>query len=238
VDSHNDGVNPSKIILKYFIFIYTYFQREADLTVVTNLGLARIVQQNGGNSFVLPDKVPHLQRSKNIQLKGEYNFTYICSFEDDEPYREIIQAAKINTNLFFYITGDYKKCPPALLQQAGENIVFTGFLSDRDYCNLLFSSDFIIDLTDYENCLVCGAYEAVAAEVPLILSDTKALRTYFSKGVVFTKNNVNDIAEKVNSAIERKEVMEKEIQQLKKELMNSWNRIGHQFKGLISIMDE
>jgi glycosyltransferase involved in cell wall biosynthesis len=93
-------------------------------------------------------------------------------------------------------------------------------------------------LTDYENCLVCGAYEAVAAEVPLILSDTKALRTYFSKGVVFTKNNVNDIAEKVNSAIERKEVMEKEIQQLKKELMNSWNRIGHQFKGLISIMDE
>ena len=57
-----------------------------------------------------------------------------------------------------------------------------------EYVSMLYSVDATIDLTNRENCLVCGAYESVAAGKPMILSKTQALMEYFNKGAVYVEH--------------------------------------------------
>ena len=53
--------------------------------------------------------------------------------------------------------------------------------------------DATIDLTTRENCLVCGAYQSIAAGKPMVLSKTRALQTFFPAGAVYTDNSAADI---------------------------------------------
>ncbi|MBW1782866.1 MAG: glycosyltransferase, partial [Deltaproteobacteria bacterium] len=186
--------------------IYAAIQHKADLTIVTNDKLSTLVKENGGSPFVLEDKIPHFRRCHPIPLKGDHNVVFVCSFEKDEPYLEIIQAARlIDLSISLYITGPYQKAGRDMLDQAPPNVVFTGFLSDQDYVDLLYSCDAVIDLTVMQNCLVCGAYEAVALGKPVILSGTEALKKYFSKGAVYTENRPWEIAAAIMHALKNRE---------------------------------
>jgi hypothetical protein len=49
---------------------------------------------------------------------------------------------------------------------------------------MMRSVDATIVLSERENCLLCGAYETVASEKPMILSNKEALRNYFDKGAI------------------------------------------------------
>ena len=75
-----------------------------------------------------------------------------------------------------------------------------GFLPTDEYYRYLLSASVVMDLTTVEDCLLCGAYEALAAEKPLILSRTRALEEYFGSGVVLTDNTSDAIRESVRWA--------------------------------------
>ena len=163
---------------------------------------------------------------KTIRLKGKNNILYICTFSEDEPWKEVIKAANLLSNdIYIYISGknelDNKKI--------ATDLVLTGFLPEKDHQNLLRSVDIIMVLTTQEDCLVCGGYEAASAEKPLILSDKKVLRGYFNKGTVFTKNNFQDIARSIDLTIENKTGSKKEIKELKRiretEWKNKWDNL-------------
>jgi len=87
---------------------------------------------------------------------------------------------------------------------------------------MLNSVDATIILTSRENCLVCGAYETVAVEKPMILSDTKALRDYFSMGAVYTENTIEGIKNAILEMIRKKEELSKEVKTLKKIRHSEW----------------
>ena len=225
VDSHNEGLKPFSSKYKLLLPLYRFIQRKANLTIVTNNGLAEEVERNGGRPFVLEDKIPEFKATRHMALRGEKNIVFICTFEKDEPYQEVIRsAAMIDPEICLYVTGRYEKAPPEVLRQAPENVVFTGFLSEQDYKSLLFSSDVVMDLTVMEDCLVCGAYEALAVEKPLILSDTASLRKYFRRGAVYTLNRAEDIASAIQSALQGKEKFQRDVRELKEELRKSWTR--------------
>jgi glycosyltransferase involved in cell wall biosynthesis len=65
---------------------------------------------------------------------------------------------------------------------------FTGFLQEEEYWGLLRSADGIVDLTLMADCLVCGAYEALAAGKPMLLSDNLASRELFGNAALYTDN--------------------------------------------------
>jgi glycosyltransferase involved in cell wall biosynthesis len=102
------------------------------------------------------------------------------------------------------------------------NIVLTGYLSDSDYKKMLSSCDIVIDLTNRENCLVCGSYEAVAMEKPLIVSDTVALKEYFYQGTVYTDNSASNIADSIRTAYQNLDRLRIEVRQLKSEIKIAW----------------
>jgi glycosyltransferase involved in cell wall biosynthesis len=80
-----------------------------------------------------------------------------------------------------------------------------GFVPEEEFYRELFSSEIIVDLTENDNCLVCGAYEAMEAGKPLVLSRKEALEEYFTGGTVFTDNDAGAIVQAVREAHRRKE---------------------------------
>ncbi len=219
VDAHNSGLRPTYRILRPFEFIFRYIQAKADLTIVTNNALAEMVKTNSGRPFVLPDRLPRFPAVGPTKLRGKYNIVCVSTFARDEPIGQVLQAAQsLGGEYSIYVTGNYHRLRLRSWDTLPGNVVFTGYLPDTDYVALLKSADVVLDLTSNDNCLVCGAYEAVALERPLILSDTTTLRTYFHKGAVYTKNNPADIKSAVLRAIATLPNLRSEIIALKTQL--------------------
>lgn len=162
-----------------------YCNKNADLVIVTNTDHFARVERMGGRAIICPDPLPNLEgfRLKGTKEQRGKSVFLICSFDIDEPFREALQAFEIMKREGFrcVVSGNYKKI--GLDPEKYPSVLFTGFVSEEKYYRILFESNVVIDLTNFENCLVCGAYEAMSAEVPLVLSDRKCLREYFDRGV-------------------------------------------------------
>jgi glycosyltransferase involved in cell wall biosynthesis len=201
-------------------------QKRADLNVVTNKYLAMDIENNSGKTFVLEDKVPKFKNFNKIKLKGKYNIAFVCTFQKDEPYTEVINSGElIDQSIYIYITGSHSKVKKRnYIENAPKNIIFCGYLPSRKYLELLYSSDLIMDLTLMEDCLVCGAYEGLSFDKPLILSKTKATKEYFQSGAVFTGNTSREIAASINFAIQNIDQIKSEIKILKKNIEYAWSK--------------
>lgn len=203
IDAHFGGVEAYNGN-ETFQRVLDHCNRTADLVIVTNEDHGRHVRNLGGRTFVCPDPLPDLSahRSQTGEIPGKVFF--ICSFDIDEPFREVFRAAEIliPEGLRFFVSGNYRKAGIAL----GDfpHVELLGFVPESDFYRHLFSSQVVVDLTDHDNCLVCGAYEALEAGKPLVLSSKKALRAFFTGGTVFTENRAEEIAAAVRRAhIER-----------------------------------
>lgn len=174
--------------------------RLADWVIVSNNGLCEGVRQLGGRPLILPDRLPYIptravpEYCRNAERPV---ITCIATFADDEPIEVFLHAARgIEIPYTIYVTGSQSKAPH-LGRFASSRIRFTDFLDEEDYEALIQHSDLLVDLTTRDNCLVCGAYEGLAVGVPLLLSDTRALRTMFPAGTLFARNSPEDYREKV-----------------------------------------
>jgi glycosyltransferase involved in cell wall biosynthesis len=172
---------------------------------------------------VLADRIPKLEPERRTPLRGSHNLVLICTYEKDEPFAAVVEAARrLDPSICFYITGRVSKAPPELVARAPDNVVFTDFLDEVDYVSLLGSCDVVMDLTLMEDCLVCGAYEALSLGKPMILSNTAALRDYFSQGVIYTANDPEALVRAVREALERREQLARDAQALRQRLQSSW----------------
>jgi len=221
IDLHTHYINPVGIKKIFMNFLNEYSLRRANLIIVTNEYYRNKINNKSQNEiFVLPDKIPDFEYEfRKIELKGENNILFICNFSEDEPWEKVIETSKyLDKDTVIYISGKNKYH----IKDIPSNIILTGFMPDEGYQNMLRSADIVMVLTTQENCLVCGGYEAVAAEKPLILSDHKVLREYFNKGTVFTKNHAVNIADSINLMIEKKAKYLNDIIILKREIKKEW----------------
>lgn len=222
VDAHNAGIFPAEGRSLLLRRLSAFIQRGADLTIVTNDALKRHVEDNGGRCFVLPDKIPDIPAMAPVKLKGDVNLLFICSYAEDEPYEVVFEAARcIERNVCIYVTGNYRKrnIEPSLLP---ENVVLLGYISEQHYVEMLNSVDATIDLTTRDNCLVCGAYETVAVEKPMLLSNTAALRGYFSMGAVYADNTVDGLVRAINDFVHKEPLLVEEVKKLKVKRRAQW----------------
>ena len=222
IDAHNRGLYPLEGKSCVLMSISRWIQKNADLTFVTNEQLKSVVIRNGGKAYVLPDKIPDTPPVRKIHLAGKVNIAYICTFSDDEPYFEVLKAVSmLSLDICVYITGNYKG--KIDIYSAPKNARLLGFIPEQEYWSLLSSANIIMDLTTREGCLVCGAYEAIALSKPLILSDTKALKSYFNKGCIYVTSTPDSIAQGIEKAIETSAKMAKDIEELNQSLKMDWN---------------
>jgi glycosyltransferase involved in cell wall biosynthesis len=195
MDAHNEAIHPfilNNAIIKYIAKIII---KKADLTIVTNNVLAQAVIEYGGKAFILPDLLPNVKPHSILTTTPcePIVITLISTYAPDEPYQEVFTAMELVGDQYqLYVTG---KIPSTIEQsQLPANVKLLGFLSHDNYWGQLYKSHIIIDLSTMENCLVCGAYEAMAIEKPLILSLNSASIELFGDFAIHTTNDARSIA--------------------------------------------
>jgi glycosyltransferase involved in cell wall biosynthesis len=222
VDAHNAVISPGDGDSRWLNALARFAQRRADLTLVSNDEIAKEVVRNGGMPFTLPDPLPTLLPVEAKLLGPGRSVLFICTFEYDEPYEEVFRAARLlPKDVTIFVTGDYSNASlgPADMP---ENVRLTGFLPEADYVAMLKAVDVVMDLTRLDHCLVCGAYEAVVCQKPMVLSDNKASREYFRGGAIHTRNTAPEIAKGVMAALERQPALAAEIALLRGRLRDDW----------------
>jgi glycosyltransferase involved in cell wall biosynthesis len=183
IDAHNEGVEPYIRRGRFIRWLTAKFHQHADHTIVTNRALADIIEKNHGRSVILPDPLPTFD---NIDgTRGDY-LVCICTYAPDEPVETVIEAIS-KQSIKLVLTG---KAPQDLLTKyKGSDIIeFCGFLDFDDYLNLLRNSAGVIDISKMPSCLVCGAYEAIALERPVLVANDPVYRqTFLCRTVIPTE---------------------------------------------------
>ena len=206
-----------------FNFLSYITIRHANLTIITNDDLAHVVRVLGGRPFVLPDKIPVLSLVSEKDSNGEKKLLVISSFAEDEPIEEIWQAFRKEemSSFLVYMSGNSTKVGNSF-HEIPPNIILTGFLSDVDFVDLLFEVDVVMVLTKMEYTLLCGCYEAISAEKPLITSNSAVLRQLFT-GAIFVENNPGAIANGVRKIFLELPQYKSKSSAMKKELIQKWD---------------
>lgn len=221
-DLHNEAVVPFIHTGRACRALLQVIRRGADVSLVSNDSLKAVIDDTGGRAMVLPDKIPALMpRPKLVQSRARARVVFVCTYAPDEPFRDVIVAAgQLQTTIELFVTGrpgsqlDGVAVPP--------NVRITGFLPDAEYERLLQGADVIVDLTAMNDCLVCGGYEAVALQTPLVTSDTRALREYFHAGTVYTAHDSAAMAGAIAFAVEHRVRLAAEMAALKEDLLRDW----------------
>jgi glycosyltransferase involved in cell wall biosynthesis len=235
-DAHYVGVQTigSRPILQWLLDRHN---RAVDLVIVTNEGHARYLEAMGARPFICPDPLPALDvTSRSQAMPSERAVLLICSFDDDEPYLAAFEAFKdLHAQGYrLWVSGNFRRAGVDVSRYPW--VRFLGFLSDAEYQQTLASCDVVMDLTTLENCLVCGAYEAIALGKPLILSDTQALRAYFGSACVLTSNDPDAIAASVREAFARLGVLSTQVQdwaaQSRVDMSERIRGLHHRFEAL------
>lgn len=208
-----------------FHLLSDYSLRKADITIVTNRYLQDFVNSMGGVAYVLPDKIPNLQGKDQRTTTQKRRITFISTFSDDEPIFEVIEAARLIQDEYeIYITGSYKKYKKIKELRAAlpYNVTLTGFLPEEEYQNLLASSDALLVITTAEYTLTCGAYEAVSLGKPMILGETKTIRSFFNRGAVYTSLKPTDMINNIHTLFANIESYREAVAELRGILEQNW----------------
>ncbi|MBU1389737.1 MAG: glycosyltransferase [Proteobacteria bacterium] len=231
VDRHTNFLlaNRDRFILTEAVFhFFSYLSiRFADLTIVTNEDLSHIIYLLGGRPFVLTDKIPDF---KSVKINKEHSdnrnpsFLFITSFAADEPINEFIEGcSKLeDKGLTFYVSGNYNKLGANKINQIPRCIKLTGFVSETDFVRLLFSVDIVIVLTTCEYTLLCGCYEALAANKILITTRTNVLKKVFSEAI-FVDNTPDSIVDGIQRALKELHSNHMNTQIMKNNIIKEWN---------------
>ncbi len=178
-----------------------------DRVIVTTDGHAQMIRAAGGDPFVCPDPLPVLPAAsaRPAGLRDvDRSILFICSFDKDEPFAEVFEAAKLLVPDGFrvFVSGRFARI--GLTAAAVPHVTLLGYVDRETYDAYLLNVDLVLDLTTWEDCLVCGAYEAMVAEKPCVLSRSAALTGLFTDGTVFTSHAPEDIAHAVREAYDRR----------------------------------
>ena len=197
-DFHNAALEPGKLsVFNRFIC------KTIDVTLVSNTNLFDAVKKMGGKPFAFPDPIPRPCGSISYSPVDAQYILFISSWAEDEPINDVLDAfiaSGLWRNLYeLHVTGRIKESRLAREREyyEGFGIKFLGYLSEEAYWQALAQAIFNIDLTTRNDCLVCGAYEAISVGVPVLLSNNEASVEYFSDYAIFTDNSSEDIKNKL-----------------------------------------
>jgi glycosyltransferase involved in cell wall biosynthesis len=214
IDAHYAGVvAPGGSAL--FQKALDYCNRWADLVIVTNEEHCKHVEAIGGRPLVCEDPLPDIGKYATVASEESKDVFFICSFDIDEPYADVFRAASIlqQEGYVFGVSGDFRKA--AIRPSDFPHVNFIGYVPEPEFYGRLAESQVVVDLTEQENCLVCGAYEAMMLEKPLVTSRTMALQRYFISGTIFVDHRPLAIAEGVRLAYETRNELRLKIRDWK-----------------------
>jgi hypothetical protein len=218
IDSHTAAFMAAK--WHWSVGLHRMLSSRASTTIVHNESQERLIQEWGCPYFLLAFAPGEYPAGEKYPVSENFNIAVICSYDSDEPFELIFEAAKDLDGVSFYFTGNAQDMDKRLLLTKANNIHLTGYLPYDRYIGLLRAVDTVMDLVDNDYTLLSGGFEAVSVGVPLIVSDTPLLRNYFSGGTIYVSNTVDGICQGVRLMQGRYLQMQSEMLVLRKQLHN------------------
>lgn len=212
-DAHYGGVvdvTGSRLVQR----LLNFANRHADVVIVTNSGHAGRIAAVGGTPFVCPDPLPQVRTSvapPEALTGAQKSVLFICSYDPDEPFQAVFEAANRLAERGFRLFASGRYSRVGLSTGDAPNAVLLGYVDRATYESYLRNVDVVLDLTTWQDCLVCGAYEAMAAGKPCVLSRTDALTELFTHGTVFCSHDPDAIAQAVLQAYEQRSALRSQI---------------------------
>ena len=205
-----------------------------NISIVSNVGMENDIKELHDNYFMIPDKIPEIKLEKN--LNSENYFVYISSFAVDEPFDEIFEVAKLlPKEIKLYWTGRIPK-RITIPKDKPENLIFTDYISFDEYYKLISNASSVLALTTEDDCLQSGAYEALAVETPMVISNSKALKTYFANSAVYTGHSPKEIANNLLQTLNSKKELIQNSRYIKEERNKEYNEIISKLISEINIL--
>lgn len=225
VDCHNTMIYDSFWCRLPFV---RYALKNARAVIVHNEYVAQRAKTRGIPCGVLMDRPPDINQDRyrvpDILLRrpGRPRVIVPCSYDVDEPLRELQEATRLSAAVDFYFTWYKEKIPQRYLPGFGENVIFTGFLPVFEFNALLAHADAVLVLTSRVGTQPSGATEAVAFQKPLVISDLAIVRSLFPVGCIYVTNTASDIARGVQAALLSREKLADEMRLFKNAKLRQW----------------
>lgn len=214
-------------IYQRLYFMQKVFARRAIVNLLTNSVLAAIVSEWGGRVLLVSDVRVRFSRIETFHaLRPGFNVTFVSRYSETEPLNIVYDVARRleDDGVHIFVTGDLKDAPPEAIEQRPKNVTLTNFLREEEYAGLLKDSDAVMCLCTNDNTMQRGAYEAMAVETPLVLSDWRLLRDTFSSGAVYVDNSVEGICAGIRLLRANLEVYRSGIRELRTRRAAAWEQ--------------
>lgn len=237
IDAHNAFFEYAKSPRPAVRALLRFAAHRSDFIIVSNSALVPPAEQLGATPLVLPDKLPQFAARPAPEFTHDLPppvITLISSFAKDEPLADFLTAFSEHDIPGTLLVTGRKERAGKLLRFESKRIRFTGFLSHENYEALLLHSDLLVDLTRREDCLLCGAYEAVAAQVPILLSDSPALRSTFRRGALFSANTPRAFQQELTRYLSNPEHYKREIREFRIEYEKQWRRSFEEVEAVLN----
>lgn len=174
-----------------------HMRRLGATAIVTGAHLRDECERAGVPAIVLHDVIG---AGHEASAPGSYLLCPV-SYANDEPIAEILAAARLTPHVEWRLTG---KAPAAVRESAPDNVVFTGFVDDASYAELLRGALGVVALTTRPHTMQRAGYEAFSAGVPQITSDFAELREFYADSALFVSAVPETIAAAADTLAEQR----------------------------------
>ncbi len=222
IDTHHGAFTERRWLL--FTWLHRHLARKARVNIVTSERFGDILANWKADYMVIP-VVPYLILGIGHLVKQErFSLAVVSSFSYDEPLPDILKAAAALPEIKFYVTGDNRKASKNIIDEAPQNVVFTGFLPWEDYIRLLAEVHGVLCLTTELDTMQNGAAEAVTIGTPVITTDSPLMRKIFGDQAVLVKNNSESIIEGILRLKDNLNRYQGEISELRDKWKHDWQK--------------
>jgi glycosyltransferase involved in cell wall biosynthesis len=226
IDTHTGALVGAK--WRWSVPLHRWLSRYALATLVTNARMRdQLLSGRSEQAFrVLIVEDPPAELSRPLQLAtsmpGTRQVVVIATYDSDEPIEAVLNAARQLPDVSFAITGDVRRLTAAVRAICPRNVHLTGWLSDVDYASLIRGANVVVALTTRDHTTLCGAWEALYSEQPLITSDWPVLRMAFPQGAVFTGATSEEIMKSVQVAFAQEDHLRAAMRSLAARKRQTW----------------
>ena len=152
---------------------------------------------------------------KKLGLSSKEYVLFPSSFDKDEPLQEVFDAARRLPKINFVMTWHVEKLAKRIRKTLPPNVLLTGFLKTDDFNQLFANAGVALVLTKNEGVQLSGMQEAMAFEIPAVVTDLNTTRFLYKDFPVYVKNNPKSIADGIVYAFQKRSELEKNMAELR-----------------------
>jgi glycosyltransferase involved in cell wall biosynthesis len=190
----------------------------------------RIRPGQGLEAGALPASLPTTLPRPWILLPG--------SFSADEPIAEVAQAARQMPTATFIITGRTERAARHGhdLSSLPSNVVTPGYLDRTAFDALMRAADVVLGLTRDEGVQLSVCNEAIGFGKPMVVSDTRVLRSMFSAACELTHgHSPAALQDAIRRALAGRESLSERALQLAQARIDAWQ--ARQYADVVALLE-